>query len=236
MNVDVNDSYVRAWKRIQFFGLGLILVLPCLPGFSQVNLGRISGDVKDESGGILAGAKVIVTDQERGTARDLVTDEAGAYAAPSLIPGQYTVRVEANGFSTTETKDVLVTVGGDIRVDMVLKPGSQQTTVTVTEAVPLINTTSATLGGVMETQEVNDLPVIGRNWMQLLQLTPALRPNLGAARMAMPAMACVPTPTTIFSKVFLAAASEPRVTSSTPTAARETARACCRRTRFRKSV
>ena len=170
----MNVSYVRAWKKIQFFSLGLILVLSCLPAFSQVNLGRISGDVKDESGGVLAGAKVTVTDQQRGTARDLVTDEAGAYAAPSLIPGQYTVHVEATGFSTTETKDVLVTVGGDTRVDMVLKPGSQQTTVTVNEAVPLINTTSATLGGVMENSEVTDLPVIGRNWLFLMQLTPGV--------------------------------------------------------------
>ncbi len=183
MNAEANVSYVRAWKRIQFFSLGLILVLSCvlscLPAFSQVNLGRISGDVKDESGGVLAGAKVTVTDQERGTVRDLVTDEAGAYAAPSLIPGAYTVRVEASGFSATERKDVAVTVGGDTRADMVLKPGSQQTTVTVTEAVPLINTTSATLGGVMETKEVNDLPVIGRNWMQLMQLTPGVTSKPG---------------------------------------------------------
>ena len=166
-------------ERNQFFRLGLILLLFCLPTFSQVNLGRISGDVKDESGGILAGAKVTVTDQERGTERTLMTDDAGAYAAPSLIPGQYTVRVEANGFSATETKDVLVTVGGDARVDMVLKPGSQQTTLTVTEAVPLINTTSATLGGVMESKDVSELPVIGRNWMQLLQLTPGVTSKPG---------------------------------------------------------
>ena len=161
-------------KFVQFLGAGLLFLLYCLPAFSQVNLGRISGSVMDESGGVVVGAKVTVTDQERGTIRSLVTDQTGAYAAGSLIPGQYTVKVEASGFNNTERKDVPVTVGGDIRVDMVLKAGSQVQTVTVTEALPLINTTSATLGGVMESKDINDLPVIGRNWLQLLQLTPGV--------------------------------------------------------------
>ncbi len=105
--------------------------------------------------------------------------QTGAYAAPSLTPGQYTVKVEANGFSTSERRDVEVSVGGDMRVDMELKPGAQTQTVTVTEALPLINTTSATLGNVMENNEVNDLPVIGRNWLFLMQLTPGVTTKPG---------------------------------------------------------
>jgi len=165
-------------KARSFFLLVGVLLF-CTAAFSQVNFGRISGSVTDESGGLIAGAKVTITDQERGTIRSLVTDEAGAYAAPSLIPGQYTVKVEANGFNTTERKDVPVTVGGDMRADMVLKAGSQVQTVTVTESLPLINTTSATLGGVMESKEINDLPVIGRNWLQLLQFTPGVNTKPG---------------------------------------------------------
>ncbi len=158
---------------------GLAILVLCVPGYSQVNLGRISGNVTDETGGVLAGAKVTITDQERGTVRPLVTDEAGAYSAPSLIPGLYTVKVEANGFNTAERKDVRVTVGGDTRADMVLKAGSQLQTVTVTEALPLINTTSATLGNVMEGKDVTDLPVIGHNYQQLLQLTPGVMSKPG---------------------------------------------------------
>src|SRR5690348_2942936 len=135
---------------VRAIGASLMLVLFSMAARPQVNLGRISGSVTDETGGVLVGAKVTITDQDRGTIRALVTDEAGAYAAPTLTPGQYTVKVEANGFNTTERKDVPVTVGGDTRVDMALKAGSQVQTVTVTEALPLINTTSATLGGVME--------------------------------------------------------------------------------------
>ena len=93
--------------------LGVALFLFCVPSFSQVNLGRISGNVTDQTGGVVAGATVTITDQDRGTVRSLVTDAAGAYAAPSLIPGQYTVRVEANGFNASELKNVEVTVGGD---------------------------------------------------------------------------------------------------------------------------
>ena len=160
-------------SRVLVSGLVLFLLF-CLPAFSQVNLGRISGNVTDQTGGVLVGATVTITDQARGTIRSVVTDAAGAYAAPSLTPGQYTVKVEANGFSTSERRDVEVTVGGDTRVDVELKPGAQTQTVTVTEALPLINTTSATLGGVMENNEVNDLPVIGRNCLFLMQLAPGV--------------------------------------------------------------
>src|SRR5580704_10433320 len=166
-------------RFVQFLGAGVLFLLCCLPAFSQVSYGRISGSVTDESGGVVAGAKVTITDQERGTVRDLTTDQTGAYAAPSLIPGQYTVKVESSGFNSSERKDVPVSVGGDIRVDMVLKAGSQVQTVTVTEALPLINTTSATLGGVMESKDINDLPVIGRNWLQLLQFTPGVTTKPG---------------------------------------------------------
>ena len=152
----------------------ILSLLFCLPAFSQVNLGRISGSVTDQTGGVLVGATVTITDEARGTIRTAVTDAAGAYAAPSLIPGLYTVRVEASGFSAFQRTGVEVTVGGDTRIDMVLTPGSQTQTVTVTEATPLINTSSASLGGVLESTEVNDLPVIGRNFLFLMQLDPGV--------------------------------------------------------------
>jgi hypothetical protein len=172
-------------KKMGWKSTGLvILVVLCLylPGFSQANLGRLSGTVTDESGGAMANAKVTVTDQDRGVSRVLTTDEAGAYAAPSLTPGMYTVHVEAMGFNTTERKDIQVPVGGDIRADMVMKAGSQTQTVTVTEALPMINTTSATLGGVMQGFEVAELPLIAHNYQTLLQFQPGVmsKPGGGA--------------------------------------------------------
>ena len=153
-----------------------------LPAFSQLNLGRIIGSVTDATGGVIAGAKVTVTDQERGVSRALTSDETGAFAAPSLIPGTYIVRVEATGFNISERRDVQVQVGSDARVDIVLQAGSQTQTVTVTEAVPLINTTSATLGGVVEGRDLTSLPVVGRNYQSLLQFQPGVvtRPGGGS--------------------------------------------------------
>ena len=170
-------------RTAQLLGMSLAVLLLCVPAFAQLNLGRISGSVTDESGGTMANAKVTVIDQDRGVSRPLTTDEAGAFAAPSLIPGNYTVRVEAAGFNTSERKNVLVQVGGDSRVDIVMKAGSQTQTVTVTEELPLVNTTAATNGGVMEGKEVTALPFVGRSYQSLLQFTPGVvtRPGGGSA-------------------------------------------------------
>ena len=81
---------------------------------------------------LVVGAKVTVIDVERGVSRPLVTDSAGQYTAPSLTPGQYTVRAEATGFKTVEQAGVTVGVGQALRVDLQLQPGEQSQTVTVT--------------------------------------------------------------------------------------------------------
>ena len=83
--------------------MGVLLL--CLPLFSQGNFGRILGAVTDQSGGVISGATVTVVDNERGVARTLTTDEAGEYNAPTLIPGTYTVRVEAKGFQKLEPRE-----------------------------------------------------------------------------------------------------------------------------------
>src|SRR6266852_4720624 len=86
---------VRFRKAAQLLGGAIAMFLLCLPAFSQGNFGRILGSVTDESGGVVSGATVTVIDKDRGVARTLTTDDAGAYAAPTLIPGTYIVRVEA---------------------------------------------------------------------------------------------------------------------------------------------
>ena len=113
-----------------------VLLITTLPIFAQLNTGRISGAVTDQTGGAIAGATVTVTDVARGESRPLVTDGAGQYAAPNLNPGIYTVRAEFKGFKTIERQNIEVGVGGDVRVDLTLQPGEQTQTVTVTEAIP----------------------------------------------------------------------------------------------------
>jgi len=161
--------------------LGCGLLLFALPVFSQVNTGRILGTITDQSGGVIAGAMVAVTNSETGVARNLVTDGAGEYAAPNLIPGTYIVRVTANGFQAFERQNILLEIGKDARIDAQLTPGQITQTIEVKEAVPLLDSTSATIAGTLDTSTILDLPLNGRNYQNLLSLRPGviLRPGGG---------------------------------------------------------
>jgi hypothetical protein len=167
-------------KVVQVLGVGFALLLMCVPAFSQVNLGRITGTITDQSGGVVAGATITVLDVARGVPRVLTTDDAGAYSAPALIPGAYTVRVETKGFSTVERKDVTVGVGQDMRVDVTLQPGEQTQLVTVTGEMPEVDTTNAQLGGTIQNQVIQDLPVEGRTFLALANYRPGIMTKPGA--------------------------------------------------------
>ena len=113
----------------------------------------------ETSGGALAGATVTVTDTQRGVTRTLTADAAGQYSAPNLTPGTYTVRAEFKGFQALERQNILIQVGTQVRVDLSLQPGEQTQTVTVTESVPLVQTTNAVLGGALNNELISDLPL-----------------------------------------------------------------------------
>jgi hypothetical protein len=149
------------------------------PMFAQNANGRIGGSVKDQTGGTIAGATVVVTDTARGLARSLTTDEAGAYSAPNLIPGTYSVRATYTGFQAWERTNIKLEVSQDLDIDVVLQPGAQTQTVTVTEELPIVNTSSATLGGTLSNESINDLPISGRNYQNLLELRPGVVLQLG---------------------------------------------------------
>ena len=161
-------------KAIQLLGCVFAILLLCVPVFSQTNFGRILGTVTDQSGGVVSGAMVTVLDTERGVARNLTTDDAGEYNAPTLNPGTYTIRAEAKGFKKFERQNVVLEVGKEVRIDMTLQTGAQEQTVTVTEAAPLVETTNATLGGTLDNSEIVDMPLNGRNYQNLLSLRPGV--------------------------------------------------------------
>jgi hypothetical protein len=155
-------------------GLGLLLLLTSASLFSQGSEGRISGTVTDQTGAAIPGAKVTVIDVQRNDARTLTTDSAGAYAAPNLIPGTYTVHVEFQGFKNADRRDILLEVAQDLRVDVPMQTGDQTETVTVTEEAAALNTSNAELGGTLSNQVINDLPLNGRNFENLLDLRPGV--------------------------------------------------------------
>jgi hypothetical protein len=164
----------RTKKAAQVLGGVFVLLLLCLPTYSQGSFGRILGTVTDQSGGVVSGATVSVIDTERGITRTLTTDDAGAYNAPNLTAGNYTVRGEAKGFKRIERQGIVIEVGHEVRVDLTVQPGEQNQTVTVTEAVPLVETTNATMGGTLENADIIDLPLNGRDYQNLLGLRPGV--------------------------------------------------------------
>ena len=150
----------------------VVILLLSVSLSAQSNQGRILGTVRDASGGTIAGATVTVTDTLKGVSRTLTTDDAGEYAAPNLDPSTYRVRVEFKGFKTYDRQGLDIAVGQEAKVDVTMQTGEQNQTVTVTEAVPLVETTSATLTGNIESSKIADLPLNGRNFVNLLTLRP----------------------------------------------------------------
>ena len=166
-------------KAIQVLLVVFAALLLGLPAFSQANLGRIVGSIADQTGAVIVDATVNIIDVERGVTRTEMTDSAGEYSASNLIPGAYTVHAEAKGFNTVERKDIVVEVGKDVRVDLTLQPGSQTQVVTVTGELPMIDTQSATLGGTVENHTINELPLNGRNYQELLSYKPGIEAKPG---------------------------------------------------------
>src|ERR1700678_3396228 len=128
--------------RTLAFVLGILLL--CLPAFSQSSMGRILGDVRDQSDASIVGATVVITDVQRGVSRTLVTDNDGEYLAPDLDPGMYTITVTNAGFKRFERTNVQVEVATDVRIDIVMQTGDSAQTVVVDEEAPMLDTTSST--------------------------------------------------------------------------------------------
>ena len=155
------------------FSLVAFLFVPA--SYSQSNTGRILGTVHDQSGGGIADATITTLDVDRGIARTTVSDASGDYLVPNLTPGNYHVRAEAKGFKISERDKVLLEVGKDVNLEFVLVPGSITDVVTVTEEAPLLDTSSSTLGGTISNQTINDLPLNGRDFQNLVTLRPGVQ-------------------------------------------------------------
>src|ERR1700693_4671833 len=164
------------WKFASaFFILAFAMsFLNSAPLFAQGTAGRIVGTVTDQSGGAIAGATVTVTDVERNVPRTLTTDQSGEYSAPNLLPGNYKVRAEAKGFKAFERSGVILEVNGEVRVDLVMQPGEVSQTITVNESAPMVETTNAELGATLQSSIIEDIPLNGRNFENLLQLNPGV--------------------------------------------------------------
>jgi hypothetical protein len=159
---------------IGIISLSLFILSGSQQLFSQGNAGRILGSVTDQTGGAVVGATVTILDTSRNVTRTLTTDSAGEYNAPNLLPGTYTVSAAVQGFKTAVRSGLTLEVYQDMRVDLTLQPGEQSEKVTVTGETPLVETTNAELGGTIQNVIINDLPLNGRNFENLLSLRPGV--------------------------------------------------------------
>ena len=163
---------------------GLVLSLAAMtPAFSQT-FGEITGEVKDSSGALIPSVAVTATNAGTNAQRSTVSNDAGIYSFPSLAPGSYNVRAEKSGFKAYTAK-VDVQVQQTVRLDLEMAVGSVSETVEVSGSVQLLTTENATLGHVVENKRIVELPLNGRNYLQLVSLAPNTStgfPSAGQAR------------------------------------------------------
>jgi len=169
------------FSRLSPTGCGLLLVAVALLAFSprllgQGGTGAINGTVADPTGAVIPGAKVVLTNVATGVARSVLTNETGNYVIPGVIPGDYTLEVTAAGFAAARESSFTLMVNQTATHNFALTVGAQVQEITVTGAVTQIQGSTAELGTAIMSTEVNSLPLNGRNFTQLLALTPGVSP------------------------------------------------------------
>lgn len=153
----------------------LLTAIAC--GCVWAQTATMTGEVKDPTGAVVPGARVTIGNMQTGTKTSVTTNSAGTYVIPFLQPGLYRLSVDVTGFRTAVRPDIKLDVDQTARMDFVLQPGSVSETVDVTATAPLLQTESPSLGAQIETKTVESLPLNGRDYTQLVTLSPGATPN-----------------------------------------------------------
>jgi Carboxypeptidase regulatory-like domain len=162
--------------------VGLTWLFLCAPCVAQT-LGTITGEVRDSTGGVVPGATVTVVNNATSATRTTSSNAAGLFDFPALQPGAYTVKTELEGFKTA-TSDVELQVQQTARINFTLELGVLSETATVIGVSPLVETANATIGTVIENRRIVELPLNGRNYLQLVALSPNVSAEFAGAGQA----------------------------------------------------
>ncbi len=156
----------------------VLSVLICIGGgtraFAQVERASIVGTIRDSTGSVAPGVALKVINQATNATENLQTDSAGDYSATNLTPGTYSVEAEKSGFTRRVYRDFVVQVAQVARLDITLAVGAVEQTVEVTGETPLLQTENASVGQVISSQPIGELPLNGRNFAQLAILAPGV--------------------------------------------------------------
>jgi outer membrane receptor protein involved in Fe transport len=168
------NSFFRAIRILALVVFSLALFAGTF-AFAQTFRGMILGSVTDSSGAAVPGATVTIKNVDTGLVRTVTTSDDGSYAGPELPIGNYSVNVEKAGFKLGVVTGIKVEVSSERRVDFSLQPGQLAQTVEVRgEELPMVESTSNTLGGIIESKIVTSLPVNGRDYQKLIFLVPGV--------------------------------------------------------------
>jgi len=157
----------------------LILGLPALLCSQATYTAQLTGTVTDSSGGVVAGAKVILSDEATNIEATATTDDRGVYGFTGVRPGSYMLRVEAKDFATVERKDLVLAVNQRATLDVTLNPGAVLASVTVTTQPPLLDTANASLGTDVTNEYVRDIPLTNRSFFGLVFLAGGVTETAG---------------------------------------------------------
>lgn len=162
------------FSLIPGFRLLVSAALGVLPLLAQSGTATLTGSVVDQSGAVMEGVKVTVRDSDTGFTRETVTNETGNYSMPGLRPGTYTITLEKEGFKRSQQPGFRLEVDQTARLDIQMGLGQVAETVEVKGTAQLLHTENATVGSVIESKKIVDLPLNGRNFVQLALLVPGV--------------------------------------------------------------
>ena len=171
-------SGIQRWIIV----LGVVLTFGCALVFAQAQTGEILGLVTDSTGGSIPGASVTITQTDTGAVRAVTTDGQGRYEASNLNIGNYQVEAQMQGFAPQEQKGLVLAVGQNIVADFKLQVGALTQEVTVSSSIaPQVNTTTSEVGALVSENQLQELPLNGRDYMQLITLAPGVEPMESAS-------------------------------------------------------
>jgi hypothetical protein len=159
---------MRKW----FVGMASLVALCALTDAAHAQNAQIVGIITDNTGGVMPGVTVTALNQETGLRRSTITEGTGEYRLPALPPGLYTLATELSGFTPETRQDILLVIDQTATIHLTLRPAGIEETVTVTGESPIVDTTASTVATSVSNQQIQNLPVASRRWIDLAMLTP----------------------------------------------------------------
>src|SRR5687768_15837756 len=159
-------------RRLLLGWVSLALLCAAAPVFAQQGTAQLGGKITDAQGGALPGVTIVITNEDTGVVREIMSTSEGSYFVSQVVPGRYRIAAKLEGFKALDRRGVTLTVGQTTTLDLTMEVGGMAETLTVTGEAPLVDVTSAEIGGHISAEELNDLPAANRNYMAFVGNVP----------------------------------------------------------------